>query len=343
MWFAAHHPMTRDQLNSLIRKLLLGVAAAPLLAGCGRSDRYDVPPADSGLPVIPSLDSGFDAGQFDAGGFDAGPLLDGGTPWRLVTTCFAPIDGGISVDDCMKLCEPRVQPSELLGCTPFGDELYCVLKFCGVGRQADGVAAIGHGSGLGAVLGEMAAHEAAAVLAFEQLAQELKLHGLPDALVEGARLAADDERRHSRLVGGLAALHGGSFETRRQRDLSVRPLEEIAFDNAVEGCVRETFGCAVGAWQAEHAADPLVRQVMASVTADEIGHGAWSWSLATALERTLTLAQRRRARELRQHALETVSHGLLSAVPSQHHLRLGLPDQERLEDLARAMAGRLLS
>ncbi|NIS36796.1 MAG: ferritin-like domain-containing protein, partial [Actinobacteria bacterium] len=41
-------------------------------------------------------------------------------------------------------------------------------------------------------------------------------------------------------------------------DAPVRTAYEIALENAVEGCVRETFGALVGAHQALRASDPSI-------------------------------------------------------------------------------------
>lgn len=171
--------MTRDELSRIFRRTLVGVAATPLflLPGCGRSLPYE------DLTVIPSLDSGRpDAGRdggYD-GGFDAGVDggTDGGKPWMLKLSCTTIIDAGaIPVAECKTLCAPLASGQTVNGCWPEGDVLQCSV-FCGVGRLADGVSASSEGNGLGRVLADMAAHEAAAVIAFEQLSQELVAHNL---------------------------------------------------------------------------------------------------------------------------------------------------------------------
>lgn len=48
----------------------------------------------------------------------------------------------------------------------------------------------------------------------------------------------------------LAARYGATAPRPRVERAPVRSLEDIAVENAVEGCVRETFGALVGAWQA---------------------------------------------------------------------------------------------
>ena len=330
--------MTRDELNRIFRRALVGVAAAPLLLlpGCGRSLPYE---GDG--PVIPSIDAGPDAGPFDAGPFDAGhdAGVDGG--WIAKITCTGGVDGGFPLSVCQSLCKDVVAGQPVIGCAPMGDILLC-STFCGVGRLADGVSARSKGDGLGKVLADMAAHEAAAVIAFEQLAIELRAHGLHRGFHRGARRAAREEQRHLQLVGALAAQRQGTFALARRHGTSVRTIDALAHDNAVEGCVRETFGSLLGAYQATHATDAGVRQVMATVTADEVGHGAYSWELTHALESRLPLARRRRVRETREHALHTLPWGMLDSIPRKHHAALGLPDEEQLEAMAGTLRSQLL-
>ena len=104
--------MTRDELNRIFRKALLGVAATPLfvLPGCGRSLPYDDEPPP---PVITSIDAGYD------GGFDAGHRVDAGGPWTPKIDCnWNPADSGISLAECKTLCAPILNGQTLTACTP---------------------------------------------------------------------------------------------------------------------------------------------------------------------------------------------------------------------------------
>jgi hypothetical protein len=57
-------------------------------------------------------------------------------------------------------------------------------------------------------------------------------------------------------------------------------LLEVAVENAVEGCVRETFGVAVAMIRAERAGDKQVRRAMRSIARDEMQHAELSWAVA---------------------------------------------------------------
>ncbi len=334
--------MNDRDFRRLIRRAVLGVSAAPLvwLPGCGRSEQqfFEFEPNAS---VIRSRD----AGTRDPG-VDAGRPEDGG--WKILwSEClYWPVptsvgsfhvDGGamLAPDACLQLCGRDFLGESIDECTPASAwELVCWAKQCNIGRLADGIRTHSEGSGLGRTFADMAAHEAAAVVAFEQLAIELEQHSLPEALRRGARRAAHEERRHTRIVGALSRLHGGQFSISRARSTQVRSLEAIALDNAAEGCARETFGAMVGLYQSMHARDPSVRAVLASVAEDEIGHGCWSWSLHEQLSSRLSVSARRKLRAARDSALHTLTEGVLTGHSASDRLALGLPDEERLERMA---------
>ena len=73
-------------------------------------------------------------------------------------------------------------------------------------------------------------------------------------LCEGALQAAVEEIDHTRRTALLAQRFGAEP---RVPGVEARPLRtrfELALDNAVEGCVRETYGALVATWQAGHVA-----------------------------------------------------------------------------------------
>jgi hypothetical protein len=107
-----------------------------------------------------------------------------------------------------------------------------------------------------------------------------------------------------------------------------------ALDNAAEGCGRELFGAALNRHQAQAAADPAVRAVMASIAPDEAAHAELSFALAGALTTRLSPAQRRRAQEAQAQVLESF---LDDEVPGPAREALGLMDSARSADLAKAL------
>jgi hypothetical protein len=148
------------------------------------------------------------------------------------------------------------------------EELVRRPDFCvTIGRRPEGLEhgiAAGGTHALGAFFGDMAMLEAASVYAFEIIARELEAFGAPKDLIAQARLAAADEVRHAEVVSGLARMFGA---VPGQPEVASRPLRNLhafALDNAVEGCVRETFGALLAAYQAQQADHAAVRAALAA-------------------------------------------------------------------------------
>jgi hypothetical protein len=139
------------------------------------------------------------------------------------------------------------------------------------------------GRPLGQHLARSAHLEASAVEAFRMLGDELAHYGAPRALLRAIESARADEVRHARLLTALARRFGGVFREPRLRARGPRTLLELAVENAVEGCVRETFGALVALRQARAAREPSVASVMHRVAEDEIRHA----SLAFRVDRWL--------------------------------------------------------
>jgi hypothetical protein len=101
---------------------------------------------------------------------------------------------------------------------------------------------------------------------------------------------------------------------------------EIALENAVEGCVRETYGALVAAHQALHAQDPRIAAAMEVVAADEIRHAELSWALAGWLEPQLTEEERAAIADAKRAAILELRRDTVSTPLHQSVVRLaGLP------------------
>jgi hypothetical protein len=135
------------------------------------------------------------------------------------------------------------------------------------------------GPSLGDHFASMAYFESASVRAFRDLERWLEAHGAPGCLVGQARRAADDERRHARAASRLARRFGGMCERPRVARARMPSLASGLRDDAVAGCVGETFGALIATWQAAHAADARVRRTLRRIARDETRHAALSWEI----------------------------------------------------------------
>ena len=97
-------------------------------------------------------------------------------------------------------------------CLLDGSTLNCTYQtFCEGGRAPQGLLAVPTGKqSVASLFAGMAHLESAAIPAFEDLAEELALHGAPRSLHRGARRGAQDERRHAASVNRLAQRYGGT-------------------------------------------------------------------------------------------------------------------------------------
>lgn len=163
---------------------------------------------------------------------------------------------------------------------------------------------------MGRYFAQVAGLEAAAVDAFERMAAELQVLGAPVELVH-ARASAEDERRHTRDMGALAERFAVKPAVHEAQQFALRGLFEVgALENAVEGCVRETYGAVVGHHQARHAQDPVVRAGMARVAEDETRHAALSWAVAEWSLPQLTDAQRDVIRGAQRAAISALTRSV---------------------------------
>jgi hypothetical protein len=191
---------------------------------------------------------------------------------------------------------------------------------------------------VGALFAEAYRLEAASVRAFQHLARELTAHRAPRRLVERACTSAAEEVRHARVTASLARRYGARpIRPSYRGDLHVRPLDAVAEENACEGCVRETFGALVGAWQAGHAQDPRVRASMRSIARDELRHAELAWDVAAWSEPKLRFGRRRALREARQRTMAALVRECTE--PTAECVRLaGLPSAGTAAALARGLS-----
>jgi hypothetical protein len=132
----------------------------------------------------------------------------------------------------------------------------------------------------------MAYLEAASVLAFEQLANQLSGFAAPNELIERCRVAASDERAHARWLTVLAQRRGACVPMVAQTPAKSELLD-VALHNAVEGCVHETFAALLAACRAQRATSPVLRRVFAKIAADETVHGQLAWDIHAWLQTRL--------------------------------------------------------
>ncbi|MBL8938841.1 MAG: ferritin-like domain-containing protein [Archangium sp.] len=199
---------------------------------------------------------------------------------------------------------------------------------CAIGRRPPGLetdGAVSCDEAVGRFFAEAAHLEAASVPAFERMFEELRGLGAPAALCEGALHAALEEIDHTRRTALLARRfgaepHGPSVDAR-----PLRTRFELALDNAVEGCVRESFGALVAHHQAAHANDGEVRAAMVAIAEDETSHAELSWATHEWLWSGLDEAERAAVRAAQREAVTVLRQQLAAPVSPSVNAVAGLP------------------
>lgn len=286
----------------------------------------------------------------------AGLGCSGGCTDGVPFTVPAPSTVGDVVDqgDCWKLCETDAgapdPETRVVGCELTSDAsgarlLSCSTRHCiTAGRATRGVSPgkIQETDPVADHLALSAALEASSVESFRRLRNELRAHRAPRALLRAASRAEHDERRHARRMTRHAARFGAPAPTPGDAaPLEPRSIEEIAVENAVEGCVSETYGALLALWQATNAVDAGLRSSLRRIAVDETRHAALAWTLAGWLEGRLDRAARERVRAARALAITDLRDRL--GVPHPALVAQGLaPRSQEARLLFDHLAGSLL-
>ena len=102
-------------------------------------------------------------------------------------------------------------------------------------------------------------------------------------------------------------------------------LLEFALDNAVEGCIRETFGAACAAYQAVRARDPEVRATLRQVATDETRHAELSWKIHSWVASQLTAEERAQLTAAMHAAVTQLQVEVTRAQPASVRFAAGTP------------------
>jgi hypothetical protein len=213
---------------------------------------------------------------------------------------------------------------------------------CTAGRRPPGLARARSPRGesrIAAYLADHARLEAASVVAFRVLAEELRALDAPRDLVARANRAARDERRHARIVGTLATRRGGARRPVRVVRRPPRDLLAVALDNAVEGVVRETYGTAEAYFASLVACSPDVRAAMSEIAEDEAAHAELAFDIAAWATSRLDADGRRKHDDAVRTACASLRDELgRSRRASDLCEAIGLPEADRAVALFDALA-----
>ena len=272
-----------------------------------------------------------------------GPLLQGCLPYQntVPRSCLAdtaPMVGmALPPGTCAMTCS-TTYPCSVASVAEGFVTVNC-QPGCAVGRRPSGLSGPStcDTRAAGSYFADIAHLEAASVTAFRIMRDELRANGAPKRLVRAAARAARDEIRHARATGALARRFGA--QPRQPVIVATQPrsLEAMALENAVEGCVRETYGALLATRQAERATDPVVRAAMMRIARDETRHASLSWQVGRWLETRLAPAAKRHVARAKHAAAAELIEALGNEPEVSFAALAGLPHAAEATHLARQM------
>jgi hypothetical protein len=115
----------------------------------------------------------------------------------------------------------------------------------------------------------------------------------------------------------------------------------MAVENAVEGCVNETFSAALALVQSMTARDPIMRAAMGPIARDEVRHAELAWRVADWLDTRLSETERARVKRARNAAVNALIYNASRGVERELVEELGLPPAHVAVALALDLAKRL--
>lgn len=256
--------------------------------------------------------------------------------WCVDGSFLSSDDGGITLDDgSVVALDPEI--------------VECATCPNGAGRRPRGLApsrreraASARSSALGHYFAETAHLEKASIVAFRILRADLMRLGAPRELVRSADRAARDEVRHARETARIARrFRANAPHVCVDSDNAERTIEDLAIENAVEGCVRETFGALVASWQAATAQDKAIAIAMRGISTDETRHAALAWSIAEWSMKRLDFASRQRARAAAENAIVELEAAATREPHPDLVCRAGVPDMRTQREMLRELRQQL--
>ena len=343
--------------RALIQSMLVATLPVTLQAGCGTCTRSDASLITEGTSLRvrgaawacePLCGVGVQVCTVTIAGQNPLALDCDGQPPAMS------LPSGVSIalrnEDCPALCD-----SQAVGCevsnedTRYPGQLVrrcsthyaCPQQFGAIeGRRPADVQFAGYSAEqeVGAFFAEVYQLEAAAIAAFSILADELRAHGAPAALIAAAKRAEADEVRHTQMAASLARRFSAQISEPSVGRHSPRPLLAIALENAIEGCVREAYGAFVASWQGEYAHDARVRAIMSRVARDEIQHAELAFAIDAWILPLLSEAERAQVETARAQAFRELMAQCQQPPSTSLQAVAGLPPQAAAQAFLQAHA-----
>jgi len=254
-------------------------------------------------------------------------------------------DGQLTEENCQNICLDQSVPASynICGCSydginEFGDPaITCITYECAVeGRGHGEIQKADKVTGPNAMARWFARAfhaEASSVGSFLQLKAELQELHAPQSLLERCMKAAKEEVMHARMMSKYCAKEGGQAPNLDFGSIPTRNLFDLALDNAVEGCIFETYAALRAHYQSKNATDVRIRKIMKVIARDETEHAQLAWDIHHWLLPQLTESQKKTIKAAQQQAFIELRKSATHAAQDPMATELGLPSSQLAEDL----------
>jgi hypothetical protein len=325
-------PADADEASTASRAELGESRAASAAIDAGAIDLFDGGPCALAPAPEPSTSDAGDCAEFKSAACGLPPAFQ-----SIADGCY------LSLSQCYSICHRLMRPCHAYGDSCVDNQIVqnrpvlveCAICPGNVGRRPEGFSGTpqlpdrrrGGFPPLGAFFAEVARLEAASIDAFERLRDELVAHGGPEELVRAADSARQDEVEHTRTMASLASRFGARPAPVSRGTRRPRALADVARENMVEGCIRETFGALVAAWQASHIPDPDIAATLERIARDELRHSGLSWAIARWSESSLSDEERAMVSAARENAIAELAEEAARPIHPELVELAGLPDE----------------
>ena len=325
----------------------LSILFSAILTGCTEKDSEDTSNTDSATPTTDPVSYDYDCIN------DPNMCYEDTTTVSLGTAEFESYldsDYQLSEENCQNICTDQSVPSSynICSCSYIGTnelgghDVACLTAECAVEGR-------GHGdvqkaqktlgpTDLACWFARAFHAEASSVVAFLQLRVELQSHKAPQNLIDRCFQAAKEEVLHARKMSAFCYEERGVAPALSFGSIPQRSLYELALDNAVEGCVFETFSALKAHYQAANATDERIQSLMQEIARDETSHAQLAWDIHSWLMHHLSEEQQASIRQAQRQALAQLRQDNMNQLSGASAKRLGLPGSELAEKFAAKLA-----
>ena len=169
------------------------------------------------------------------------------------------------------------------------------------------------------------------------LKKELEDLHAPLEFYQRCQRAAEQEVMHARLMAKQCFKENSSPPPLKFGQLPKRSIFELAMDNAIEGCVFETYAALRAHYQANHAQDLNIKKIMKLIAKDETEHAQLAWDIHQWLMKQLTKQQQLEIHRAQQKAFEKLAQEVAKDAQTELGHQLGNPQETLVHELANAL------